>query len=300
MFSRLRDGEKLKLSVIIPCLNAAETIEAQLQALATQDWAELWEVIVADNGSTDESMDIVQRYIGRIPHLRIVDASARKGQPFALNVGVQAARGESLAFADADDEVGQGWVGAMGQALSHHDFIAASWEIEKLNPSSITQSRHNPQGEGLQKIWYPPFLPHAGGGTIGVKRKLFLAVGGMDESLPYLHDTDLCFKIQIQGTSLQFVREAVMHIRFRTSLAQAYRQAKNYAQFNVLLFKRYRNYGRAVSSLGIWRGYLHSWESLIGRIPEWATESGRFRWVWGYGTLIGRLRGSLRYHSHPV
>ncbi|MBF2059991.1 glycosyltransferase family 2 protein, partial [Fischerella thermalis] len=43
----------MKVSVIIPCLNAAETIGVQLEALANQQWSQPWEVIIADNGSTD-------------------------------------------------------------------------------------------------------------------------------------------------------------------------------------------------------------------------------------------------------
>ena len=53
---------------------------------------EPWEVIVSDNGSTDETRRIVERFHGRLPGLRIV------------------AKGEALLFCDADDEVGPGWL----------------------------------------------------------------------------------------------------------------------------------------------------------------------------------------------
>jgi glycosyltransferase involved in cell wall biosynthesis len=54
----------MKLSVIIPCLNGAATIATQLAALARQQWDQPWEIVVADNGSTDESAGIVERYMG--------------------------------------------------------------------------------------------------------------------------------------------------------------------------------------------------------------------------------------------
>ena len=82
----------MKLSVIIPCYNAAETIAEQLEALTRQQWDKPWEIIVANNRSTDGSMAIVERYMERLPNLRIVDASERQGQPFALNTGILAAR----------------------------------------------------------------------------------------------------------------------------------------------------------------------------------------------------------------
>jgi glycosyltransferase involved in cell wall biosynthesis len=54
----------LRLSVVIPCLNAAATIGVQLEALAGQSWEGEWEVVVADNGSTDGSQAIVESYRG--------------------------------------------------------------------------------------------------------------------------------------------------------------------------------------------------------------------------------------------
>jgi glycosyltransferase involved in cell wall biosynthesis len=172
----------MKLSIIIPCYNGADTISEQLDALSRQHWNEPWEVLVVDNRSTDNSMDIVKRYQGRIPNLQIVDASERQGQPYALNVGAKAASGEYLAFCDADDVVGSGWVAAMGSALKKNDFVACRMDFEKLNSPWICAARRNPQKDGSNVYRYPPYLPHAGGGTIGVKKAVFQKVGGFDEA----------------------------------------------------------------------------------------------------------------------
>ncbi len=69
----------MTISIVIPCYNAAETIGAQLQAVAEQQWHRPWEVIVSDNGSTDNSIDIAERFKGQLPSLRVVDASDRRG-----------------------------------------------------------------------------------------------------------------------------------------------------------------------------------------------------------------------------
>lgn len=80
------------LSVIIPCLNAAATIDQQLEAL-TQQTTTPWEVIISDTGSTDGTLDIIRRYSDRLPRLKIVDASGRRGAGHARNEGVKAATG---------------------------------------------------------------------------------------------------------------------------------------------------------------------------------------------------------------
>ncbi len=280
----------MKLSVVIPCYNAAATLGEQLEALARQNWSGEWEVIVADNGSTDDSRGIAARYAERLP-LRIVDASARRGAGFAYAAGAAAATGDALLFCDADDVVGEGWLAAMAAALAVHDFVAAACDMEKLNEPWVRATRANTQKTGLQQYHYPPFLPHAGGSTLGVKRALFEAIGGFDQSLQLL-DTDLCWRLQLAGVHLHFVPEAVVHVRLRTSLRAIFRQALAWGEGNVALYRKYRPLG--MPPLGRW-AWIPGWWALIRGIALWRTRGGRARWVWQCGWRLGRLRGSLRY-----
>jgi len=282
----------MKLSVIIPCLNCASTIGAQLDALTSQKWSEPWEVLFCDNGSTDQSQTIVKRYMDLIPRLRIVDASMRRGQPYALNTGAKEAEGEALAFCDADDEVGSGWLAVMGQALEEYDFVAARFDIQKLNATWVQKTRKNSQLYGLQKYTYPDYLPHAGGGTLGVKRSVHDAVGGFDESFPILHDTDYCWKIQHRGTELHFVSNAVVHVRFHDTLSGIYRQGRNYGEYNVKLYKKYRNMGMGKLSLGTG---LKNWANLLRTLPQVRNQEKLARYVRILGWNVGRLKGCIKY-----
>ena len=232
----------MKLSIVIPFHNAADTLADQLEALAQQQWQGTWEVILADNGSTDDWRPIVERYRHRLPDLQIVDASDRRGAAHAMNLGAGAAAGDALLFCDADDAVGEGWLAAMAAALAQHDFVAPRFDMERLNPGWVYASQSNPQVEGLQQYRYPPFLPHAGGSGLSVKRSLFEAVGGFDESL-YLEDTDFCWRAQLAGASLHFEPNAVIHVRFRPTTRRIYQQARTWGEGNVVLYKKYRPLG---------------------------------------------------------
>jgi GT2 family glycosyltransferase len=286
----------MKISVIIPCYNAVDTIEEQLEALSTQKWSETWEVIVVDNRSTDGSMEIVKRYLGKLPGLRIIEAFERQGTPYAINVGGQAADGDAFLFCDADDIVGHGYLTAMGKALSKHDFVASRMDVERLNKHRSGYG--NPQAEGVQNLWYPPYLPHAGGGTLGVKSSLFHKVGGYDELLPSLHDTDFCFKVQFTGTDLHFVPDAVMHVRYRDSVLGTYRQSFNYAEYNVVLFKKYHSYAPAQPYL--WRQYFGEWKKLLKSLPLFVNKKKRYKLAWDLGRQIGRLKGCIKHQIPPV
>jgi glycosyltransferase involved in cell wall biosynthesis len=285
----------MKLSVIIPCYNSAATLGDQLEALVRQQWSESWEIVIADNGSTDHSRQVAESFKDRLPNLRVVDASERKGAAHARNTAIKAAFGEGLALCDADDEVGDGWLAAMGAALERHDFVACRMETAKLNPRWM---RGHEQEKGLQTIWYPPWLPHAGSGTMGFKRKVFDAVGGFDENMHALEDTEFSFQVQKKGFDLHYVPEAVLHVRRRGTLMDHYRQSRNYAEFNVILAKRY--WTPEASALRYWVGFMRDWWGLLRRLPGLRTTSGRFSWMWGFGRQIGRMKGVVKCGGVPV
>lgn len=286
----------MKLSVIIPCFNVAETIATQLDALADQRWSEPWEVIVSDNGSTDGSMDIVKKYEGRLPHLRVVDASERRGRGYARNVAAKVARGESLAFCDADDEVAPGWVATMGEAVIKYDFVACSIDVYKLSPLWIAKMRKHSQASGLQTKGAPPSLSHAGGGTLAVKRYLHDKVGGFDESFVRHQDTEYCWKVQLAGAKLRFVPEAVVHVRLRDTLMGNYRQAFGWGEYRVLLYKKYMHLGMPkrtlregiVSLMGLVLAFVKG-------VPKIQGKSDFVRWSWAFGEELGWLKGSIKY-----
>jgi GT2 family glycosyltransferase len=290
----------LPLSVVVPCYNAADTIGAQLEALADQQWPQPWEVIVVDNRSTDASMAVIKRYCGRIPHFRVVSASARQGQPYALNVGIAASMAEAIAICDADDVVAPGWVAAMGEALSTCDFVAGRMETQRLNPEWVHASIGNhPQLVGLQMSSYPPYLPHAGSGNLGIKRSVHDRVGGFSEEFPYLLDTEYCFRVQLSGVKLHYVPQAVVHLRYRPTLKGIYAQTRNWSQYEVRLFSKYRS--RTDRELWRWRAYMQIWVGVMMKLPRLlSSRKGRALLAWRLGRQIGTLRGSLLYGCPPV
>ena len=288
----------VKLSVIIACYNGESTLADQLDGLAVQDWAQPWEIIFADNRSTDRSRAVAEAYQKRLPNLKIVDASEKQGKAFALNKGIEAAQGESIAFADADDQVAPGWLPAIGAALEEHELVATRCDVDTLNQHEHKSYRLTLQSDGPQKIHYPPYLPHAGGGTIGIRRALHIKIGGFDETLPYLEDTDYVWKAQLAGAKFHFVPEAVMRVRFRVSLSGIYRQKRNYAEYNVFLSKRYRAYGDPMPHP--WRGYFRAWKNLFRSIGKLRRTGSRAEWVGQLGTLVGKAKGIIKYRVPPT
>lgn len=283
----------MKVSVVIPCYNAADTLHVQLEALAKQRWSHPWEVILSDNGSTDESRSIAQQYADRLPNLQIVDSSDVQGPAYARNKGASMAKGESLLFCDADDEVAPGWVAAMGDALQHHDFVTSRFESVRLSESWAVKARMCPQESGVQTYDYPPFLPHAASAGIGIKRSIHEAVGGFDETMPMLEDTDYCWRVQLRDIELVFVPDALVHYRLRGSTRKMFRQSRLWGEYNVFLYKKYRPLG--MPNLSKKTGVRKTWR-LLKRMPSCiADPQKRLGWLWDFAWQYGRAIGSLKY-----
>ncbi|MBI3898086.1 MAG: glycosyltransferase family 2 protein [Gammaproteobacteria bacterium] len=281
----------MNLSVVIACYNAETTLGEQLESLAQQRWSEPWEVIVVNNRCTDQSMVVVDRYRDRLPNLRTVNAFARQGAAHAMNEGVRAARSSAIAFCDADDIVADGWVAAMGEGLKQNAFVSGPFEVERLNNTPLSRNRRNPQPEGIQK-YEPPFLPHAGCGNMGVQRAVFDAVGGFDEKLLVMFDIDFCWKIQLSGVPLTPLPNAILHVRYRSSVRRLLRQARKYAEYDVALYKRYRLHGLKRQSR---KRVISCWIWLVREFPALLDPNTRGRYLWELGWRTGRLYGSIKY-----
>jgi GT2 family glycosyltransferase len=235
---------------------------------------------------------IVEQYRERLPNLRVVDSSDQRGPGHARNVGALAATGEALAFCDADDEAAPGWVAAMGEALSKYDFVAGRLDSTKLNEPWAQKYRSCPQQDGLQEYDYPSYLYHAACSNLGVKRSLHEAVGGFDETMFRLQDTDYCWRIQLAGTKLHFVPDALVHLRYRNTLGGIYRQARGYAEYNVLIYKKYRPLGMPQLS---WKRGVKAWLRLLRKLWRIRSRRSLAKWVWQFGWCMGRLQGSIKY-----
>ncbi len=282
------DGMAAALSVVIACKNVAHTIGVQLQALAKQRIDLGWEVLLCDNGSVDDTVAVAKRYQDKVPGLRIVPAGERRGPAYARNVGAAESTARWLAFVDGDDEVAADWLPAMVAGLRRHDLIAGRFEASRLNSPSALRSRQLDQDTKLQ---YSPFglpLPHAGGGNLGVSRAVFDEVGGFDETLGCLEDTDFCWRVQLAGYPLVFWPDAVVHVRLRSSMRGMWAQGKAYGSAAAVLDARYRGTSTAATTVDLTGPGVDRRPALARRLATlagYARHPGRL--IWQAGWYVG-------------
>ena len=227
-----------QLCVVIAAYNAQATLSAQLAALADQEASFPWEVLICDNGSTDDTAALARHWQQRLPALRVIDASARRGPAAARNTGVAHTTAPYIAFCDADDVVAPGWLTGMHTALHHHPFVTGSIEGDRLNAGN--RASWDWTTDSFFEHQLLPQLPAAGSGNMGIHRAVFEEVGGFEEAMATNEDTDLSWRVQLAGYPLVHRPEIVLHVRKRDGLRAVFRQAYAYGKGDRELEHRYQ------------------------------------------------------------
>ena len=274
------------ISVIVAVRNGLPWLHEQLDALRSQECSSPWEIVVADNGSTDGTIQVAQGYAARDARLRIVDASRVKGPAAARNVGVSAASGAILAFCDADDVVHPGWVESWAHALSDADVAAGRNDTWSLNGAPAPQPAVPKPPPQAQQFG---FLEAAGSGNMAVRREPFEVVGGFDEDLHVGEDTDLCWRLQLSGYRFA-IGSGVISRRESSGTLGLLRRSIDYGRCGPVLYRRYRSEGMRADPYGA----LRAWAYLIVSLPKLVDPRFRRTWARVAGWRMGRLIQSCR------
>ena len=115
----LEKMENPLISIIIPAYNAEEYLPTTLDSILAQQVPFLLEIIVVNDGSTDGTLDVLQKYKEKYQNFTVI-TTENGGPANARNVGIQAALGEYLMFVDGDDTLAPDALGELGAALQEH------------------------------------------------------------------------------------------------------------------------------------------------------------------------------------
>jgi glycosyltransferase involved in cell wall biosynthesis len=278
------------VSIVVPCYNAAATLDALLATLTDQDFGGPSEVLVVDNASTDGTSARAQEWAKKLPNLRVLSASARQGCGYARNVGIAAASHEFVLSCDADDVVDRSWVRKMVETLEHSDVVGGGlveWQGGRV-PEPAAPEPFGRAGFG--------FLPSFCGCNFGLHKTAWMALGGFDEDLVSCEDLDLAWRAQLEGLRLVTRVDAFVYHRVPVRPIDTFRKLLFYGTYQPLLFAKFRR--RAMARQPVHRA-LARWLILLAtsyRLVLGGNESRR-RWCAEAGRRIGRAIGSIRFRS---
>jgi glycosyltransferase involved in cell wall biosynthesis len=190
------------VSVVIPALNAARTIVRAIDSVRSQAIDAL-EIIVVDDGSVDDTIDVVADNIRVGEKIHLVEMKKNCGVSAARNAGIRLARGKFLAFLDADDTWLPSKLSKQIEAMEKDPAVTlVSCNSRFMSESGVPLKEghlNRPPIEGThawKTLLIYNFLPTP---TVLTYRALVREVGGFDESLPVGEDLDLWIKLALRG-----------------------------------------------------------------------------------------------------
>lgn len=198
------------VTIAIPCFNAGRWIDACVRSALGQTWLEK-EVIVIDDGSTDGSTGILEKFGGGIRLLH----TTRRGAPHARNQALAQARGEWVQFLDADDYLEPEKI-AQQFAETHDgtgaDVIYSPVLIETVSDSGTTRetSAADPARD-IHAQWIAWQIPQTGGALW--RRSALEALGGWREDQPCCQEHELYLRALQAG--LRFAYAPTPHAVYR-------------------------------------------------------------------------------------
>lgn len=220
-----------RVSVVMPCYNAAAHVEEAVASVMAQTLPDV-ELILVDDGSTDSSPAIVERLAGDHPGRIRVEVQANAGPYAARNRGLAMARGDFVAFLDADDWWAPDCLEKLHRALADDPAAALAycgWQNVGL-PGPRGEPYVPPDYELEDKA--ARFLRAAAPWPIHaalVRRSVIDEVGGFDLDLPTCMDYDLWLRIAV-ARPIRHVPEVLAYYRHHTGgqiTSTQWRQARN-------------------------------------------------------------------------
>ncbi len=241
-------------SVIVPAYNAAPTITRCLESLKRLNYSD-YEIIVADDGSTDSTAEVAESAGVRtlkLPH---------RGLAAARNAGLAAARGRVVAFIDADAEADRDWLYHLAETITRRSVAAAGGQNFAPEPASVVRAAiASAPGQPREVRLGDQDLAQLCGCSMAVDN---LKLG------PHLHfdpmfanagdDVDFSWRLREAGMTLAYAPGAIVLHERRATIRAYLKQQRGYGHAEGLLFCKYPNRQGAQDGVYGDSGWLARW-----------------------------------------
>ena len=276
-----------RVSVAVCSYNGAATIGETLDALRRVDYPD-FEVIVVDDGSTDDTARIAQAYEG----VRLIRTENR-GLSAARNVALEAATGEIVAYLDDDAYPVPQWLCYLASSYLRSGHLAMGGpNIAPPGDGIVAEAVARAPGNPTHVLLTDTVAEHIPGCNFSARKDALVAIGGFDPRFRIAgDDVDACWRLQERGTIGFSPAAMVWHHRRRT-LRTYWCQQKNYGKAEAMLEDKWPERYNALGHLA-WGGLAYG-TGVARALPfkRWRVYYG----VWGtqlFQSLYERAPGPL-------
>lgn len=196
------------VSIIIPTFNGSARIAGCLDALTEQTTAQIAEILVVNDGSTDNTAEIVARY----PGIRLINQS-NAGPAAARNRGAMEARGMLILFTDDDCIPSPGWLNAMTEPFKDSDVVGVKGIYrtrQRQVVARFVQIEYEDKYRLMADVAEIDFIDTY---SAGFRRDRFLEIKGYDARFPVAcaEDVELSYRMSARGWTMRFIPSAMVY-----------------------------------------------------------------------------------------
>ena len=230
------EKETIRYSVIIPTFNAGKTLPDTLVALKHQTVSpDEYEVIVVDDGSTDETAALAHRFGANCIN------QPNRGPAAARNHGVRVARGEIILFTDADCVPDRDWIRQMTLPFRNERTVGVKGAYRTRQTelaARFAQAEFEDRYDLLKKV---AAIDMVATYSAAFRREIFIKIGLFDESFPVANneDTELSYRLCAAGYILEFNPEALVYHQHPDSFAKYLRLKFKRGYWRIVVYRNY-------------------------------------------------------------
>ncbi|MGH7264199.1 MAG: glycosyltransferase, partial [Candidatus Rokuibacteriota bacterium] len=240
-----------RVSVVVCSYNGARTIRDCLDGLLRLEYPD-FEVIVVDDGSTDETARIAHEYGFR------VISTPNRGLGSARNTGLAAATGDLVAYIDDDAWPDPHWLTYLADTFMRTDHVAVGGpNLPPPGDGPIAACVANAPGGPNHVLVGDREAEHIPGCNMSVRKTALEAIGGFDPRFRVAgDDVDVCWRLQARGGTIGFHPAAVVWHHRRNSVRAYWRQQRGYGKAEALLAQKWPEKYNDLGHVG-WAGRLY-------------------------------------------
>ena len=212
-----------KVSVIMSAYNAENSIEKTMSSLLMQTYENL-EIIIADDGSTDNTYNLLKKFSQTNKNISVIKNSENLGLTRSLNILIDLSKGYYIARQDADDYSNATRITKQVSFIKRHNLDAVTCRAKVINENRIIPNFSYYLPKKILINYKNPYIH----GTLLIKKHIISEMNNYDENFYFAQDYKLMSDLHKSNKRIRIMRDQLYYLNMKNNISTNNRQEQKY------------------------------------------------------------------------